>query len=138
MKGWMNEWIPVSSISLNEAINSFPVSPAFSSTIPLSPGHTTLIVLILIGLIGVIMFIYHECDNLRHLFQEFSQLSSLFLKMFRFPALLISYGISFHMLMTLALKSFFVFRCAQQVASDSKDHWTFWLVFHFHQVHRLS
>ena len=112
MKGWMNEWIPVSNISLNEAINSFPVSPAFSSTIPLSPGHTTLIVLILIGLIGVFMFIHHECDNLIHLFptslavQEFSQLSSLFLKMFRFPALLISYGISFHILIFLALNKF--------------------------------
>ena len=56
------------------------------------------------------MFIYHGCDNLKHPFptslvvQEFSQLSSLFLKMFRFPALLISYGISFHILITLALQ----------------------------------
>ena len=67
---------------------------------------------VLISLIGVIMFIYHGCDNLKHPFptslavQEFSQLSSLFLKMFRFPALLISYGISFHILITLALKKF--------------------------------
>ena len=53
---------------------------------------------------------FNWCDNLKHLFsvavQEFSQLSSLFMKMLRFPALLISYGISFHIIITLALKKF--------------------------------
>ena len=55
------------------------------------------------------MFIYHGCDNLKHIFSDFIRRSviqpviELVLKMFRFPALLISYGISFYILITLAL-----------------------------------
>ena len=70
--------------------------------------------LILIGLIGVIMFIYHGCDNLKHLFSNFigrSGIQPVIELVFEtvqklFPALLISYGISFHILITLALQKF--------------------------------
>ena len=49
-----------------------------------------------IGLIGVYIFIYHGCNNLKHHFSNFIGLlvvPPVILKMFRFPAFLTSYGL---------------------------------------------
>ena len=91
------------------------------------------------------MFIYYGCDNLKHFFSDFIGCSGIqpVIKLV-FENVQVSSTFDFiwniipHIDNSFSKKFLRISVCTTQVTSDSKDHWTFWFVFHFHQVHRLS